>query len=153
MNWNLFSASRDDKSDNNLDNEPQQNYVEEKINSKTQPEQEQQEKQEVLDECSAITFSLENGKLNIECKWHTKNDINTALEFGVLLSQINLGMYADEIIDILKEYAVNNPNDKDFILNILDAWIVSSKTNAHEPLDEIVIHPLKTFGASRFLHE
>jgi hypothetical protein len=107
---------------------------------------------------ASIKFTVENGETNIEIDWkcEDENEDDIALELGCLLSDINAGKYAPEIVVILDEYIKTDSENKGFVEDVALIWKESNDLRFQQKqsiLDEPLVHPLKVFRQSSIFRE
>ncbi len=107
---------------------------------------------------ASIKFTVENGETNIEFDWkcEDEHEEDIALELGCLLSDINAGKYAPEIVELLDEYMKTNAGGKKFIEEVAIYWKESNdlRNKQKQALsEEPLIHPLKVFRQSGVFRE
>ncbi len=102
-----------------------------------------------------IIFTVSDGGTMIECNWDAEKDEDVAVAFGALLAEICAGRYSMDILSVLKDHLENNPDSKPFISEVIASWHTANEMLAGqvEGLDETLVQPLRTFGATRIFKE
>lgn len=106
-----------------------------------------------MDEHAMVAFYLDdNGEVFIECKLPTS--IMSQINYGILLSKINDGMYAPNIHQIIQQIGIESPDFQRGVRIILESWKKNIKKQelAKELEEKDIVHPLHVFGASRIMN-
>ncbi len=102
-----------------------------------------------------IIFTVSDDGTMIECNWDSSKDEETAMAFGTLIASLCAGRYSLDILGVLKDHVVENPDSTPFVQEVIDSWQTANEIFAGqvEGLDDTLVQPLRTFGASRIFKE